>query len=82
MRADVIVVDPPRKGCDEALLECITKMEPKRIVYVSCDPQTLARDLREFRKHGYDPQYVTPLDMLPMTEHIESCCLLKRRGGA
>ena len=79
---DVVILDPPRAGTTPEFISACETLAPNRIVYVSCDPQTLARDLREFGKHGYDPQYVTPLDMLPMTEHIESCCLLKRRGGA
>ena len=53
MRADVIVVDPPRKGCDEALLQTVVNMEPKRVVYVSCDPATLARDVKFLEENGY-----------------------------
>ena len=56
--ADVIVVDPPRKGCDAALLDCMVKMEPERIVYVSCDPATLARDLRYLGESGYEVRRV------------------------
>ena len=78
MRADVIVVDPPRKGCDEALLECITKLEPKRIVYVSCDPATLARDVKYLEQHGYALKAVRPCDMFPQTSHVETCCLLEQ----
>ncbi|MBO4559946.1 MAG: 23S rRNA (uracil(1939)-C(5))-methyltransferase RlmD [Lachnospiraceae bacterium] len=78
MRADVIVVDPPRKGCDEALLECITKLEPKRIVYVSCDPATLARDVKYLEQHGYALKAVRPCDMFPHTSHVETVALLEQ----
>ena len=80
MRADVIVVDPPRKGCDEALLECITKLEPKKIVYVSCDPATLSRDVKYLRQHGYALKAVRPCDMFPQTSHVESVVLMSRDG--
>ena len=78
-RADVIVVDPPRKGCDETLLETIVKMEPERVVYVSCDPATLARDVKYLRGNGYEIQRVRPVDMFPHTVHVETCVLLQRR---
>ena len=78
MRADVIVVDPPRKGCDEALLECITKLEPKRIVYVSCDPATLSRDVKYLEQHGYTLKVARPCDMFPQTSHVETVALLER----
>ena len=69
--ADVIVVDPPRKGCDEALLKTILDMKPKRVVYVSCNPGTLARDLQVLEQGGYEPVEVQPVDMFPHTTHIE-----------
>ena len=69
--ADVIVVDPPRKGCDETLLDTIVKMQPKRIVYVSCDSATLARDLKYLCENGYELQKVKPVDQFPMTTHVE-----------
>jgi 23S rRNA (uracil1939-C5)-methyltransferase len=69
--ADVIVVDPPRKGCDSALLETILKMQPERVVYVSCNPSTLARDLRVLEDGGYRTVEVTPVDMFPWTSHVE-----------
>lgn len=75
---DVIVVDPPRKGCDEACLNTMVSMKPKRIVYVSCDPATLARDLKYLCENGYDLQAVTPVDQFAHSMHIESCCLLER----
>ena len=77
-RADVIVVDPPRKGCDEALLETIVKMQPERVVYVSCDSATLARDLKVLCGAGYELEKVRPVDMFPMTVHVETVCLLSK----
>ncbi|QUW23625.1 23S rRNA (uracil(1939)-C(5))-methyltransferase RlmD [Sporosarcina sp. Marseille-Q4063] len=70
-RFDVLVVDPPRKGCDEKLLDTILEYKPKRIVYVSCDPATLARDLRILEDGGYRTQEVQPVDMFPQSSHIE-----------
>ena len=75
---DVIVVDPPRKGCDEALLETILAMKPERVVYVSCNPSTLARDLRVLEDGGYRTVEVQPVDMFPQTVHVESVALLMR----
>ncbi len=75
---DVIVVDPPRKGCDEACLETMLKMQPERIVYVSCDPATLARDLKILTEGGYELKRVRPCDMFPHSVHVESCVLLRR----
>lgn len=71
IRPDVIVVDPPRKGCDEALLSTILQMKPQRVVYVSCNPSTLARDLKVLAEL-YDVKEVQPVDMFPHTDHIES----------
>ena len=76
--ADVIVVDPPRKGCDQALLDTMLEMRPKRIVYVSCGPSTLARDLRILADGGYTVEKVQPVDMFPHTVHVESVALLVR----
>ncbi|WP_053217279.1 23S rRNA (uracil(1939)-C(5))-methyltransferase RlmD [Virgibacillus senegalensis] len=72
LRPDVIVVDPPRKGCDEDLLEAMITMKPERIVYVSCNPSTLARDLRILEDGGYETKQVQPVDMFPQTGHIEA----------
>ena len=71
IKADVIVVDPPRKGCDEALLKTIINMKPKRVVYVSCNPSTLARDLRILEDGGFKTLEVQPVDMFPQTSHVE-----------
>lgn len=76
--ADVIVVDPPRKGCDAACLETMLKMAPDRIVYVSCDSATLARDLRVLCDGGYEVKRVRGVDMFPMTVHVETCVLLSK----
>lgn len=69
--ADVLVVDPPRKGCDDALLQTIIEMRPKKVVYVSCNPATLARDLRVLEDGGYRTVEVQPVDMFPHTTHVE-----------
>ncbi|WP_064094391.1 23S rRNA (uracil(1939)-C(5))-methyltransferase RlmD [Rossellomorea aquimaris] len=72
IHADVLVVDPPRKGCDEALLNTILEMKPKKVVYVSCNPATLARDLRILEDGGYKTTEVQPVDMFPQTMHCEA----------
>ncbi|QXM06463.1 23S rRNA (uracil(1939)-C(5))-methyltransferase RlmD [Crassaminicella indica] len=79
IRADVVVVDPPRKGCDEKVLNTIVKMNPKRVVYVSCNPSTLARDLKYLDDKGYKTVEVQPVDMFPHTAHVECCVSLKRK---
>lgn len=76
--ADVIVVDPPRKGCDEKCLETMLKMRPERIVYVSCDSATLARDLKLLREGGYEPVRVRAVDQFPMSVHVETVVLLSK----
>jgi 23S rRNA (uracil1939-C5)-methyltransferase len=75
---DVIVVDPPRKGCDEELLKTIIEMKPKRVVYVSCNPATLARDLRILEDGGFKTVEVQPVDMFPQTTHVEAVVKLER----
>ena len=76
--ADVIVVDPPRKGCDAVLLETIVKMQPEKIVYVSCDSATLARDLKYLCENGYELRKGRAVDMFPHTVHVESVVLLSK----
>ncbi|MDU2490298.1 MAG: 23S rRNA (uracil(1939)-C(5))-methyltransferase RlmD [Clostridium celatum] len=76
VKADVVVVDPPRKGCDVKLLNAITNIDAERIVYVSCDPSTLARDLAILEENGYKTLEVQPVDMFPQTAHIENVALL------
>ena len=77
-RADVVVVDPPRKGCDQVTLGSIVQMAPERLVYVSCDPATLARDLRILEGKGYRVEVVQPVDMFPWTHHVETVVLLSK----
>ena len=77
--ADVIVVDPPRKGCDETLLETMIEMNPDRIVYVSCDSATLARDLKYLCERGYELRKVCPVDQFGMTVHVETVVLLSHK---
>ncbi len=76
---DVVVVDPPRKGCDETLLDTIVKMNPKRIVYVSCDSATLARDLKYLAANGYEIDRVQPVDQFAHTVHVETVVLLSHK---
>ena len=75
---DVVVVDPPRKGCEESLLETVVKMSPKRMVYVSCDSATLARDLKYMSEHGYKVEKVQAVDQFGNTVHVETCVLLSK----
>lgn len=79
LHPDVIVVDPPRKGCDEACLNTMLKMQPERIVYVSCDSATLARDLRILCDGGYELKKVRAFDQFAHTMHVETVCLLSRK---
>lgn len=79
VRPDVVVVDPPRKGCDEKLLLAIAEANPKRVVYVSCDPATLARDIGVLKSLSYKAGCVQPVDMFPETTHVESVVLITRK---
>ena len=79
IKADVIVVDPPRKGCDEALLQTIVQMRPKRVVYVSCDSATLARDLKYLTSEGYEVVAGTVVDQFPHTVHTEAVVKMERK---
>ncbi|WP_027399772.1 23S rRNA (uracil(1939)-C(5))-methyltransferase RlmD [Anaerovorax odorimutans] len=76
IKPDVVILDPPRSGCYPDLLEIVADAEPERIVYVSCDPATLARDVKILREKGYGFVEATPVDMFPWTMHIETVCLL------
>lgn len=80
IQPDVVVVDPPRKGCDEMVVRTVADMAPERVVYVSCDPATLARDIRRFAEMGYEARKVTPVDMFPRTAHVETVALLSHKG--
>ena len=82
VKADVVVLDPPRAGCKPALLETVVSIAPKRIVYVSCNPATLARDLKILCEQGYALEECTPVDMFPFTLGIEAVCLLSKQKQA
>ncbi len=80
-RPDVVIIDPPRKGCAPSVIDSICEMSPSRVVYVSCDPETLARDLKLFDEKGYKTEKVTPVDMFPRTGHVETVVLMSRVEG-
>ncbi len=79
IKPDVILVDPPRKGMAESLIHDIVGMDPKKVVYVSCDPATLARDCAKFTELGYHVVSARPVDMFPRTAHVETVCLMSRK---
>lgn len=79
IRADIVVVDPPRKGCEETVLKTIADIQPKRIVYVSCNPSTLARDVAILSEYGYQMQVAQPVDMFSHTMHVESVVLIEKK---
>ena len=81
LRPTVVVLDPPRKGCDAATLAAVARMGPKRVVMVSCNPATMARDLAALQKAGYRPQLAQPVDMFPRTAHVETIVLLQRENS-
>ncbi len=76
IKPKTVILDPPRKGCSEELLKTVSEISPQKIVYVSCDPATLARDAKRLLNLGYEVKEVTPVDMFPRTAHVESVCLL------
>lgn len=76
---DVLLMDPPRSGSDEAFLSSVAKMKPEKVVYISCNPQTLVRDLKYLTKHGYRVKKAVGVDMFPFTDSTEAVCLLERR---
>ena len=78
LNPDIILVDPPRKGCSAETIQSIVKMKPSRVVYVSCDPATLARDLAAFEQKGYQCERLKPVDMFPRTAHVECVVLMSR----
>lgn len=78
-QADVVILDPPRAGCEEILLETVVQVAPEKIVYVSCDAATLARDIKFLSHRGYEFVKACPVDMFPHTSHVETCVLLQRR---
>ena len=78
LRPDVIMLDPPRKGCDETTLSAVVQMSPRRVVYVSCNPSTAARDAAWLEEHGYHAEKVQPVDLFPRTRHVEAVLLLTK----
>ena len=78
LRPDVIMLDPPRKGCDETTLSAVVQMSPRRVVYVSCNPSTAARDAAWLEEHGYHAEKVQPVDLFPRTRHVEAIVSLRR----
>jgi 23S rRNA (uracil1939-C5)-methyltransferase len=76
VQADVVILDPPRAGCDPALLAAVAEAGPRRIVYVSCDPATLARDIKILTQYGYRFVEAQPVDMFPQTAHVECVVLM------
>lgn len=76
LRPDVVILDPPRKGCDAKLIDAVATAAPKRIVYISCKPSTLARDLKSLGAKGYETKKIVPVDMFPRTAHVETVALL------
>ena len=78
-KVDVVFMDPPRSGSDEAFLSSVVKLAPKKVVYVSCNPETLARDLKYLTRHGYQDVECQPCDMFPFTKHVEAICLLSKK---
>ena len=82
-RPDVVILDPPRKGCEESLIRTVAEQfQPERVVYVSCAPATLARDLARFEQLGYRARAVTPVDLFPRTKHVESVAMIQKNGKA
>ena len=79
--ADIVVVDPPRKGCDQVLLDTLVHMAPERIVYVSCDPATLARDVKILQEKGYEAKKVAVVDQFCHSGHIETIVLLQKKNS-
>lgn len=79
IRPDVVVVDPPRKGCSPSLIATLDGLSPAKVVYVSCDPATLARDLKSLTEKSYDVKWIAPVDMFPRTPHVETVVLLEKK---
>ena len=76
---DVVIMDPPRAGASLEFLRCLAELSPQKVVYVSCNPETLARDLSFLTRKGYKVKKIQPVDMFPHTEHVETVCLLVRK---
>ena len=78
-KADVVFMDPPRAGSDERFLSSVVKLSPKKVIYISCNPETLARDLKYLTKHHYKVEKIQPVDMFPFCDHVETVCSLSRK---
>ena len=78
-KLDVVIMDPPRSGSDECFIRSAVGVKPKKILYISCNPQTQIRDLKLFKKLGYEGKEVLGVDLFPHTFHVETCVLLQRR---
>ena len=78
-KADVVFMDPPRAGSDERFLSSVVKLSPKKVIYISCNPETLARDLKYLTKHHYKVEKIQPVDMFPFCDHCETVCSLSRK---
>ena len=76
---DAIILDPPRAGTTKDFIECATALNPRKILYISCDPRTQVRDLNQFRKQGYVTNKLELVDLFPYTDHIESVCVLEKK---
>jgi len=81
IKADVVILDPPRKGCEESVLKILKEMNPRKIVYVSCNPSTLARDLKILQGYGYNINEVQPVDMFPHSIHTETVVSLSHKNA-
>lgn len=82
LKPNCVILDPPRKGCGEELVKTISRMSPDRVVYVSCDPATLARDLKFFSENGYNTKEITPCDMFSRTSHVESVAYIEKNNNS
>ena len=80
-KVDVVFMDPPRAGSDEAFLQSVATLRPEKVVYISCNPETLARDLKSITRKGYQVKHIQPVDMFPFTSHVETVVLLGRELG-
>ena len=78
-KVDVVIMDPPRAGSDETFMDCVAQLAPEKVVYVSCNPETLARDLEYMKKKGYNVKRIIPVDQFAFTNHCEVCCLLSNK---
>ena len=77
-KVDVVIMDPPRAGSDEAFLSSVCRLSPEKLVYISCNPETQARDLRYLTSHGWKVEFLQPVDMFPHTNHIENIAVLRK----